>query len=209
MPTCAARGYQAVTCRGVLNDMTIATERDAVLRAFAGALSDGGMLVLDVREPDGSRRRADGVRRQRAGDLGARGILEVASTVTWETGLLHVVEDYQLRTPGAPANHRRFDFTMRPSSPRKIRERLTVPGFSRIEIGPASTGGPMTGCLSSPGSSSEPAAPAGSLLSARGQSRCGAKLLNTFAQPDAQALCAARTRLPPVPRRHPRLIRTW
>lgn len=131
-----SRRYQAVTCRGVLNDMTSDTERDAVLRAFAGALSDGGMLMLDVREPDGSRRRADGVRRQRTADLGARGILEFASIVTWEAGLLHVVEDYQLRTPGAPASHHQFDFTMRPWSPQEVRERLTGAGFGHIEIGP-------------------------------------------------------------------------
>lgn len=128
--------YQAVTCRGVLNDMTTDTERDAVLRAFAGALCDDGMLMLDVREPDGSQRRADGVRRHRTADLDARGILELASTVTWEAGYLHVVEDYHLRTPGAPANHRRFDFTMRPWSPEEIRERLSVAGFSHIDIGP-------------------------------------------------------------------------
>jgi SAM-dependent methyltransferase len=131
-----SRRYQAVMCRGVLNDMTTAAERDSVLRAFAGALSGGGMLMLDVREPDGSRRRADGVRRQRTADLGARGILELASTVTWEAGLLHVVEDYELRTPGTPARRYRFDFTMRPWSPQEIRERLTMAGFSRIEIGP-------------------------------------------------------------------------
>jgi SAM-dependent methyltransferase len=131
-----SRKYQAVTCRGVLNDMTTDTERDAVLRAFAGALSGCGMLMLDVREPDGSQRRADGVPRHRTADLGARGILELATTVTWQAGLLHVVEDYQLRTPGAPASHRRFDFTMRPWSPQEISERLTAAGFGRIEIGP-------------------------------------------------------------------------
>ncbi|HET9172526.1 MAG TPA: class I SAM-dependent methyltransferase, partial [Actinospica sp.] len=52
--------YQAVMCRGVLNDMTTDAERDAVLRAFAGALTDGGLVLLDVREAEGSRRRADG-----------------------------------------------------------------------------------------------------------------------------------------------------
>jgi hypothetical protein len=100
--------YQAVTFRGVLNDMTTATERNAVLRAFAGALSDRGMLMLDVHQPDGSRRRADGVRRRRTADpLGARALS------TWQHR--HVggrppprVADYQLRVPGAPAGHRRF-----------------------------------------------------------------------------------------------------
>jgi SAM-dependent methyltransferase len=132
----ASRKYQAVTCRGVLNDMTTDAERDAALRGLRGALSGGGMLMLDVREPEGSRRRADGVRRHRTADLGARGVLEFASTVTWEAGLLHVVEDYQLRMPGSPAGHCRFDFVMRPWSPQEIRERLTAAGFGRVEVGP-------------------------------------------------------------------------
>lgn len=127
--------YQAVTCRGVLNDMTTDAERDAALRALGGALSDGGMLMLDVRESEGSRRRADGVPRHRTADLGARGVLEFTSTVTWEAGFLHVAEDYTLRMPGSPAGHRRFDFVMRPWSAHEIRERLAAAGFGRVEIG--------------------------------------------------------------------------
>jgi SAM-dependent methyltransferase len=128
--------YQAVTCRGVLNDMTTDAERDAALRGLRGSLSDGGLLLLDVRESEGSRRRADGVSRHKTVGLAARGALEFTSTVTWEAGLLHVVEDYSLRMPGSPADHRRFDFVMRPWSPQEIRERLSAAGFSRIEIGP-------------------------------------------------------------------------
>ena len=59
------RRYQAATCRGVLNDMTTDAERDGALRSLRRTLSDGGMLMLDVREPQGSRRRADGVPRHR------------------------------------------------------------------------------------------------------------------------------------------------
>jgi SAM-dependent methyltransferase len=128
--------YQAVTCRGVLNDMTTDAERDAALRGLRGALSDGGLLLLDVRESEGSRRRADGVSRHKTVGLGARGALEFTSTVTSEAGFLHVVEDYTLRRPGSPADHRRFEFVMRPWSTQEMRERLTATGFSRIEVGP-------------------------------------------------------------------------
>lgn len=127
--------YQAVTCRGVLNDMTTDAERDAVLRSLRGALSEGGMLMLDVREPEGSRRRADGVSQRQTADLGPRGVLEFTSTVTWEAGFLHIVEDYKLRMPGSPADHRRFDFLMRPWSAQEIRERLTAVGFGRVDVG--------------------------------------------------------------------------
>jgi SAM-dependent methyltransferase len=135
--------YQAVTCRGVLNDMTTDAERDAALRGLRGALSAGGVLILDVREPEGSRRRADGVSRHRTVDLGARGVLQFTSTVTWEAGFLHVVEDYRRLVPGSPADQRRFDFMMRPWSVQEIRERLTTAGFDRVEVGPGV--GRMTG----------------------------------------------------------------
>jgi len=128
--------YQAVTCRGVLNDMTTDAERDAALRSLRRALSEGGMLMLDVREPEGSRRRADGVPRHRTADLGARGVLQFTSTVTWQAGFLHVVEDYTLRRPGGPAGNRRFNFVMRPWSAQEVRERLAAAGFGRVEIGP-------------------------------------------------------------------------
>jgi len=132
----ASRRYQAVTCRGVLNDMTADAERDAALRGFRGALADGGVLMLDVRESEGSRRRADGMSRHRTADLGTRGLLEFTSTVTWEAGFLHVVEDYQLRMPCSPADHRRFEFVMRPWSLHEVRERLTTAGFGRVEVMP-------------------------------------------------------------------------
>lgn len=91
--------------------------------------------MLDVREQEGSQRRADGVPRHRTADLGARGVLQFTSTVTWEAGFLHVVEDYTLGTPGSPADHRRLDFVMRPWSAQEVRERLTAAGFGRVEVG--------------------------------------------------------------------------
>lgn len=132
----ASGSYQAVTCRGVLNDMTTDAQRDAALRGLRGALSDGGMLMLDVREPEGSRRRADGVPRHRTADLGTRCVLQFTSTVTWKAGFLHVVEDHTLRMPGGPAGYRRFNFVMRPWSAQEVRERLTASGFGHVEIGP-------------------------------------------------------------------------
>lgn len=128
--------YKAVTCRGVLNDMTVDAERDAVLRSLRGALSDGGVLLLDVRESGASRRRADGVPRHRTADLGARGVLEFTSTTTWDAGLLNVIEDYTLRLPDMPDDHRRYGFVMRPWSESELRERLAAAGFSRIDVGP-------------------------------------------------------------------------
>ena len=42
--------YEAILCRGVLNDIIDDDRRDEVFAAFARALRPGGALVLDVRE---------------------------------------------------------------------------------------------------------------------------------------------------------------
>jgi SAM-dependent methyltransferase len=42
--------YDAILCRGVLNDIIDDDRRDAVLQAFARALRPNGALILDVRE---------------------------------------------------------------------------------------------------------------------------------------------------------------
>jgi SAM-dependent methyltransferase len=134
--------YQAVMCRGVLNDMTADAERDAVLRAFAGALAEGGLLLLDVREAEGARGRADGVPRRRTVDLGGGGVLHFTSTATWQAGLIVVVEESELQRPGTHpeysghCEHHTFEFAMRPWSARELAERLTAAGFGRISVQP-------------------------------------------------------------------------
>ena len=42
--------YDAILCRGVLNDLVTDRDRDAVFAGFAGCLQAGGVLILDVRE---------------------------------------------------------------------------------------------------------------------------------------------------------------
>jgi SAM-dependent methyltransferase len=44
----------AVLCRGVLNDVTASSDREAILSAFARALRLGGVLILDGRDWDAS-----------------------------------------------------------------------------------------------------------------------------------------------------------
>ena len=52
-----SRGYAAVLCRGVLNDIVDDAARHAVFRAFARALQPDGVLILDVREWNASAER--------------------------------------------------------------------------------------------------------------------------------------------------------
>ena len=49
-----ARRYDAILCRGVLNDLIDDESRGAVFASFARALRPGGVLILDVREWDAS-----------------------------------------------------------------------------------------------------------------------------------------------------------
>ncbi len=52
--------FDAVTCRGVLNDLVEDEERDRALHTFARLTAARGILILDVREHDASRSSADG-----------------------------------------------------------------------------------------------------------------------------------------------------
>lgn len=126
--------YDAVVCRGVLNDMTTDAERDAVLVSFAGALHEGGRLFLDVREESGSRERADGVPRHRSVDLGDGARLDFTTTGTWREGLLDVFEEYVLHRPDQAAERSTFSFAMRPWTEPELRRRLAAAGFAEVTV---------------------------------------------------------------------------
>lgn len=52
-----SKPFDAILCRGVLNDLTGDVDRKRAFRAFASSLRSGGVLVLDVREWETSARR--------------------------------------------------------------------------------------------------------------------------------------------------------
>jgi SAM-dependent methyltransferase len=52
-----AAGYDGILCRGVLNDFVDDDARRSVFAAFAGSLRQEGVLILDVREWEGTRDR--------------------------------------------------------------------------------------------------------------------------------------------------------
>lgn len=131
-----APAYQAVTCRGVLNDILADSDRDAVLRSLAAGLRTGGLLFLDVREQRGSRDRADATPRRQTVQLAPDTRLDFISTVTWHDGLLHVHEQYTLRAGQQPAHESAYDFAMRPWTEDELVRRLSAAGFHDIEIRP-------------------------------------------------------------------------
>jgi SAM-dependent methyltransferase len=113
--------YDAVTCRGVLNDMITDQERVSAVRSPARSLRPGGLLFLDVREEQASRERIDGAARSRQVGLGDGAGLTFTARTTWSRGMLHVEEHYELVSPGIPSQRSSYLFTMRPWTEPELR----------------------------------------------------------------------------------------
>jgi SAM-dependent methyltransferase len=124
--------YDAVTCRGVLNDLLTDRDRSAAVGSLAQALISGGRLLLDVREKTASRVRADGITRSRTVTVGPAATLTFTATTTWRDGLLHVHEQYSLT--GAPPTA--YDFKMRPWTQAELTDRLHAAGLQNVETRP-------------------------------------------------------------------------
>jgi SAM-dependent methyltransferase len=129
--------FDAITCRGVLNDLVDDVERDQALSSFAALMSAGGVLVLDVREREASRVRADGTWRSRDAALvnGAR--LRFSSRPTWGAGRIVVEECYEFTdATGVASPPRVYNFQMRPWTIAELEHRLQRAGFRSVEIQP-------------------------------------------------------------------------
>jgi SAM-dependent methyltransferase len=126
--------YDAVTCRGVLNDMTTDNERDSAVTALTTCLRPGGLLVLDVREERASRLRAGGVTRRVAVNLDDHAKLGFSARTTWQQGLLQVEERYEFALDGRVQRNSTYDFTMRPWSTAELSSTLRRCGMRRVRV---------------------------------------------------------------------------
>ena len=127
--------FDAILCRGVLNDLTDDPTRGEAFRSFIRTLRGGGALVLDVREWHATaRRKAEqpvleiSLRTSR-GWLGFRSV----TTLDAEKQQLHVVERHQLDGEGTRrvAEHQ---FVMRCWTVEELRQRLAAAGFRRVRL---------------------------------------------------------------------------
>lgn len=125
--------FDAVICRGVLNDMVLDSERQACLTSFEAALRPGGMVILDLRDAGASQERADGSTRESIVETLNGERLHYRSTPSWDAGLIRVHETYEL-TSEAGTESTQYDFTMRPWSIDEATERLTAAGFVAVDI---------------------------------------------------------------------------
>ena len=128
--------FDAITCRGVLNDLVHDDERDAALEAFGARCRAGGLLFLDLREAGASRQRADGRARQVEVTIDDGGRLLFTSRPCWDSGLIVVDERYQLTLRDGTTEVHEYVFTMRPWEEIEIEARLDAAGFGDIQIRP-------------------------------------------------------------------------
>lgn len=122
--------YDAITCRGVLNDLLHDQDREAAIAAFARHLHATGVLFLDVRDMDGTRQRyACGLTTQRTVSLDD-GDLIFRAAGTFEDGLLHVRERHEHHRRDGSVDTASYEMTMRPWEPGELHTRLGRAGLT-------------------------------------------------------------------------------
>lgn len=121
-------------CRGVLNDLITDAERDNALSGFANVVGVDGSVVLDLRESESSKTRADGVARRKEVDLASGDQLIFTSTPQWQDELIIVQEQYDLIEANGRQRTHAYTFRMRPWTLEEIPQRLKRAGFDWIEV---------------------------------------------------------------------------
>jgi SAM-dependent methyltransferase len=133
----ARSSYDALLCRGVLNDILEDSGRDAAFRAFAGALRAGGVLLLDVRDWEATAtdrsRRAVAEKRVET----PRGALtfRTVTRLDADTRALLISETHVLAA-GDRETTARYEFAMRCWTREELGARLGRAGFTAIEYAP-------------------------------------------------------------------------
>jgi SAM-dependent methyltransferase len=130
----AADRYDAILCRGVLNDIVDDESRDAVLASFARALRPAGVLILDVREWETSaaRKVREPVFQKRIDThLGA---LTYTSTTTLDHDRRHLVvsERHTLVAQDGQERSSDYQLVMRCWTRSELTDGLAKNGFSPV-----------------------------------------------------------------------------
>lgn len=128
--------FDAVMCRGVLNDLVLDEERDAAFGSFAALCDPGGLLFLDVRDAAASAPRADGRIRRSTASLPDGRTLVFTSRPVWAEGRIVVEERYELTGRGGLSMAHEYTFEMRPWKRAELTGHLTASGFVNVEIRP-------------------------------------------------------------------------
>lgn len=126
--------YEAILCRGVLNDLVDDRTRRNAFQAFARALVSGGAVVLDVREWEAT------ARRKTREPVHERTVQTVHGTLTFrsETRLDHatrrllITERHVLTSPGRTTSAD-YDFVMRGWTRDELDALVAAAGFTAVE----------------------------------------------------------------------------
>ena len=130
----AASPYDAILCRGVLNDLLDESSRRGVFSSFAGALHPQGMLMLDVREWGATLERKtrepvfEKVAETPLGSLTFRSV----TRLDHQSRRLLVSEQHTLRNQQGEKVCT-YDFSMRCWTREELHEYLAQAGFEAIE----------------------------------------------------------------------------
>jgi SAM-dependent methyltransferase len=119
-----ASPFDGALCRGVLNDLTEAVERQAAMDCLLRMLRPGGLLVLGVRE----------IERTRARYKREPVITRSSDGVFYRAEGEFVGDVVRVRETISSANQRAdHEFRMRPWSLTELDERTAAAGFTRVE----------------------------------------------------------------------------
>lgn len=125
--------YDAILCRGVLNDLLDDSERDAAFASFAGALRPNGVLTLDVRDWEASadRKTREPLFRKRVST--DRGELTFTSVTTLDSDQHRLlISEQHVLTAGGHERVADYEFTMRCWTHDELDAALTRHGFERV-----------------------------------------------------------------------------
>jgi glycine/sarcosine N-methyltransferase len=127
--------YDALLCRGVLNDLLDGRSRALAFHSFARALRPGGVLVLDVREWEASARRKIREPVFEKTIESERGILTFRAVTLVDPGTrrLLVEERHTLRAGGVE-RVTAYDFQMRCWTRAELEARMIEAGFASFEF---------------------------------------------------------------------------
>jgi SAM-dependent methyltransferase len=139
-------GYDALVCRGVLNDLVSAEERAAVFAAFARALRPRGALLLDVRDWDATveRKTAEPVTERRVETPRGRLVFSSVSRLDPATRRLLVSERHTLTAPSGETTAA-HEFVMRCWTREELDAGLRAAGFESVEYSATYESAPPVG----------------------------------------------------------------
>jgi SAM-dependent methyltransferase len=131
--TLPASKYDAILCRGVLNDLVDEDARLSAFASFGRALREGGVLILDVREWDATaiRKAREPLFRKRVDT--DRGKLTFSSVTELDapTRRLIVRERHTLEANGRERSSD-YEFVMRCWTPAELQSLLRLNGFGSV-----------------------------------------------------------------------------